>query len=108
VGQWHVEPIAYEATATYHSALEVALADWPCIKLNPERARRFAQATGTLAKTDHIDAMLLARMAATPPVSDLHEVLSKPNWPSSSMPATASCVIVRHSIIAKRTSPSRS
>jgi len=41
------------------------LADWPCVKLNPERARRFAQATGTLAKTDRIDAMLLARMAAT-------------------------------------------
>jgi len=68
--QWQVERIAYEATATYHRVLEVALADWPCVKLNPERARRFAQATGTLAKTDRIDAMLLARMAATlhPPV----------------------------------------
>ncbi|MDF0546747.1 IS110 family transposase [Sphingobium sp. H39-3-25] len=68
--QWQVERIAYEATGTYHRALEVALADWPCVKLNPERARRFAQATGTLAKTDRIDAMLLARMAATlrPPV----------------------------------------
>jgi transposase len=70
LGQWQVERIAFEATATYHRALEVALADWPCVKLNPERARRFAQATGTLAKTDRIDAMLLARMAATlqPPV----------------------------------------
>ncbi len=68
--QWPIERIAYEATANYHRALEVALADWPCVKLNPERARRFAQATGTLAKTDRIDAMLLARMAATlqPPV----------------------------------------
>lgn len=63
--QWPIERIAYEATATYHRALEAALADWPCVKLNPERARRFAQATGTLAKTDRIDAMLLARMAAT-------------------------------------------
>lgn len=68
--QWPVERIAYEATGTYHRALEVALADLPCVKLNPERARRFAQATGALAKTDRIDAMLLARMAATlqPPV----------------------------------------
>lgn len=65
LGQWQVERIAYEATATYHRALEAALADLPCVKLNPERARRFAQATGTLAKTDRIDAMLLARMAAT-------------------------------------------
>lgn len=68
--QWSIERIAYEATATYHRALEAALADWPCVKLNPERARRFAQAAGTLAKTDRIDAMMLARMAATlqPPI----------------------------------------
>jgi transposase len=68
--QWEVERIAYEATGTYHRALEVALRDLPCVKLNPERARRFAQATGTLAKTDRIDAGLLARMAVTlqPPV----------------------------------------
>lgn len=68
--KWQVERIAYEATATYHRALEAALADWPCVKLNPERARRFAQATGVLAKTDRIDAILLARMAATlrPPI----------------------------------------
>lgn len=70
LGQWAIERIAYEATGTYHRALEQALAHMPCVKLNPERARRFAQATGTLAKTDRIDAMLLARMAATlqPPV----------------------------------------
>ncbi|WP_374293530.1 IS110 family transposase [Sphingomonas sp.] len=70
VGQWPVERIAYEATGTYHRAMEVALADLPCVKLNPERARRFAQATGTLAKTDRIDARLLARMAVAlqPPV----------------------------------------
>ena len=68
--QWPIERIAYEATATYHRALEAALADWPCVRLNPERARRFAQATGTLAKTDQIDAVLLARMAAAlqPPI----------------------------------------
>ncbi len=71
LAQWPIERIAYEATATYHRALEAALADRPCVKLNPERARRFAQATGTLAKTDRIDARLLARMAATlqPPVT---------------------------------------
>lgn len=69
-GQWQIERIAYEATGTYHRALEVALSLLPCVKLNPERARRFAQATGTLAKTDRIDARLLARMAVAlqPPV----------------------------------------
>lgn len=63
--QWPIERVAYEATATYHRALEAALIDWPCVRLNPERARRFAQATGTLAKTDRVDARVLARMAAT-------------------------------------------
>lgn len=64
-GQWSIERIAYEATATYHRALEQTLSAMPCVRFNPERARRFAQATGTLAKTDRIDARLLAHMAAT-------------------------------------------
>ncbi|MEO5598629.1 MAG: IS110 family transposase [Novosphingobium sp.] len=62
-GQWAIERIAYEATGTYHRALEAALRDMPCVKLNPQRVRRFAEATGTLAKTDRVDAALIARMA---------------------------------------------
>jgi transposase len=70
LGQWQIDRIAYEATGAYHRPLEQALADLPCVKLNPARARRFAQAAGTLAKTDKIDAVILARMATTlqPPV----------------------------------------
>ncbi len=70
LGQWQIDRIAYEATGAYHRQLEQALTDLPCVKLNPARARRFAQAAGTLAKTDRIDAVILARMAATlrPPV----------------------------------------
>jgi transposase len=64
-GQWPVERIAYEATGVYHRAFEQALAAFPLVRINPLRARRFAQATGTLAKTDRIDAAILARMAAT-------------------------------------------
>lgn len=81
--QWQIERIAYGATATYHRALEIALADRPCVKLNPERAGRFAQATGTLAKTDCIDAMLLARRAATlqSPVRAA-EVPNRSSWPN--------------------------
>jgi transposase len=56
--------IAYEATGAYHRAFETAARAWPLIKVNPQRARRFAQATGTLAKTDRVDAAILARMAA--------------------------------------------
>lgn len=65
VGQWQVERIAYEATGVYHRAFEQALASFPLVSINPLRARRFAQASGTLAKSDRIDAGILARMAAT-------------------------------------------
>lgn len=65
IGQWPVERIAYEATGVYHRAFEQALASLPLVRINPLRARRFAQATGTRAKTDKIDAGILARMAAT-------------------------------------------
>lgn len=65
LGDWRIDRIAYEATGTYHRALEQAIATWPLVKINPLRARRFAQATGTLAKTDRIDAAILARLAAT-------------------------------------------
>ena len=62
---WTVERIAYEATGAYHRAFEQAGRDWPLVKLNPARARRFAQAIGALAKTDRVDAAMLARLAAT-------------------------------------------
>lgn len=63
IAQWRIERIAYEATGVYHRAFEQALADFPLVRINPERARRFAQAAGALAKTDRIDAAMLARMA---------------------------------------------
>ena len=57
------ERIVYEATGAYHRALERALGDagLPLAKVNPRQARRFAEASGTLAKTDRIDARMLAR-----------------------------------------------
>jgi transposase len=36
--------------------------DLPLVKVNSRQARRFAEATGKLAKTDRIDAVLLAKM----------------------------------------------
>jgi transposase len=61
---YRVHRIAYEATGAYHRAFEAAARDRPLVKVNPRQARRFAQATGTLAKTDRVDAAMLARMAA--------------------------------------------
>lgn len=61
-----VERIVYEATGPYHRAFELALgtAGLPLVKVNPRQARRFAEALGTLAKTDRLDAVMLARMGA--------------------------------------------
>lgn len=54
----------FEATGAYHRGLErhLSLAAQPFIKVNPRQARRFAQAIGRLAKTDRVDARMLARM----------------------------------------------
>ena len=61
-----VDLVAFEPTGPYHRKLEQALVDakQPYTKVNPLRARRFAEGCGMLAKTDRIDAGILARMAA--------------------------------------------
>lgn len=61
-----VQRVVFEATGPYHRTLErrLAQAGLPFAKVNPRHARRFAEATGTLAKTDRIDAIGLARFAA--------------------------------------------
>jgi transposase len=64
--------VAFEPTGAYHHAFErhLAAAGLPLVKVNPRQARRFAEAIGRHAKTDAIDAALLARFAALlePPV----------------------------------------
>ena len=56
--------IVFEAAGAYHRLIQRALveAGLPWVKVNPRQARRFAQATGKLAKTDRCDALMLARM----------------------------------------------
>lgn len=57
--------VVFEATGAYHAALERAFAGvLPLVKVNPLQARRFAQARGTRAKTDAVDARILAAMGA--------------------------------------------
>jgi transposase len=57
--------VALESTGGYEVALAEALrqAGLPVAVLNPKRVRDFAKAMGTLAKTDRIDAVVLARFA---------------------------------------------
>lgn len=56
-----------EATGGYERALIAHLLAQSCqiSRLNPSRVRQFAKATGRLAKTDHIDAHLLADYGRT-------------------------------------------
>lgn len=58
------DPVIYEPTGVYHGDFERALhaAGAVLVKVNPLRARRFAQAAGLLAKTDELDARHLAMM----------------------------------------------
>src|SRR3954447_268768 len=60
------QSVVFEATGPYHRTLErrLAQAAVPFAKVNPRQARRFAEATGTLAKNDRIDAIGLARFGA--------------------------------------------
>lgn len=53
--------VVFEATGAYHRSFEQAFSGKiPLVKVNPLQARRFAQACGTRAKTDEVDAQMLA------------------------------------------------
>lgn len=56
--------VVFEATGAYDTCLRHALAaaGVACVRVNPQRARDFARASGRLAKTDAIDAAMLAEM----------------------------------------------
>ena len=67
----HLQPlgpalIVLEATGGFETAVVTALAaaDLPVVIINPRQVRAFARATGRLAKTDAIDAAVLALLAA--------------------------------------------
>jgi transposase len=61
-----VRLVVMEATGGYETALACALqaAGLPVAVVNPKQARDFAKAMGCLAKTDAIDARMLAELAA--------------------------------------------
>lgn len=67
--------IIFEATGRYHRQLEQFLTKQglPFCKINPKHGKRFGEIFGKLAKTDRLDAQMLARMGAL-----LKPELSKP------------------------------
>ena len=62
LGELHLESVIVEATGGLERTLvaSLAAAAIPVIVINPRQVRDFAKATGQLAKTDSIDAMILA------------------------------------------------
>ena len=66
VAQTPLDRVVFEPTGPYHRAFErtLGVTGIPCAKVNPRQARRFAEAVGTLAKTDRLDAAMPARMGA--------------------------------------------
>ena len=76
--RWRETPptlIVLEATGGYEAvaASALATAGLPVVVINPRQARDFARATGQLAKTDRLDAGVLAQFAeqVRPPVRPL-------------------------------------
>ena len=68
VARWRCDAlVVFEATGVYDLELRAALraADIRFARINPARARDFARASGQLAKTDPIDARMLAAFART-------------------------------------------
>ena len=65
LGRAQPDLVVFEPTGPYHGAFERYFAQrLPLVKVNPLQARRFAQACGTRAKTDAVDAAMLAAMGA--------------------------------------------
>jgi transposase len=93
--------IVFEATGAYHRGLErhLGLVGHPFVKVNPRQARRFCQAIGRLAKTDMVDAKMLARMGVVLDLSE-HRVESEDVHDLREL-LTARRALVKDQIIAK-------
>ena len=91
--------VAYEPTGPYHRDFEDALlkAGLPLYAINPYQVRCFARSQGRRAKTDAVDAQVLARMAAA--IDDLRPTLAK----SQTQRDLAELQLVRDALVGDRT-----
>ncbi len=90
--------VVFEPTGPYHHGFERRLGDHglPLAKVNPRQARRFAEVIGAHAKTDAVDAAMLARMGA---------LLEPPSRPiaSEALDAMKELHVARHALVKDRT-----
>ena len=98
LGTVELNRVIFEASGRYHKGLEHALADAniPYVKVNALYARRFSQSLGRRAKTDKIDARMLAAMGTALPLD-----LSQPN--SDVVEKLHDLVLAREALIKDRT-----
>ena len=98
LGTIELNRVIFEASGRYHNGLEHALSDAniPYVKANALYARRFSQSMGRRAKTDKIDAAMLAIMGAALPLE-----LSQPN--SDVVEKLHALVLAREALIKDRT-----
>lgn len=61
-----IAQMIFESTGVYHRRVETGLAqhDISFARANPRQTRRFAEGAGPLAKTERVDAAMLAKMGA--------------------------------------------
>ena len=61
-----ISRVIFESTGIYHRHLELGLAchNISFARVNPRQARRFCEGAGQLAKTDRVDAAMLAKMGS--------------------------------------------
>lgn len=102
LGKWLLrfdfDRVVFEATGPYHRKLEQFLNAQQLVyaKVNPRQARRFAEATGKLVKTDRVDALMLARFGALLQPS---ETIGK----TQSIEELSELVVARRALIKDRT-----
>ena len=108
LGSQPVVRIVMEATSRYHRAAHRSLhaAGLAVAIVNPLRARLFAEAMGTLAKTDAVDARMLALMAerldpaVTPPARAAVEAVQELDQARSAAIAERVALGNRHAVAA--------
>ncbi len=61
-----ITQVIFESTGVYHRLVETSLSQHGVsfARVNPRQARRFCEGAGQLAKTDRVDAAMLAKMGA--------------------------------------------
>jgi transposase len=93
--------IVLEATGGYEFAVACTLqaAGFPVAIINPRQARDFAKAMGYLAKTDRIDARVLAQLAEVLARHPDRDKLVKP-LPSAEAPQLQAWVVRRRQLVA--------